>query len=74
MDIVQSIVGKDAELFTYLWSEMTGLFVEGSSVKSYSPFNLCLGYLTLPPSVTVVHADRGNGLGFEYYSGHIELL
>ena len=35
------------EFFTYLWSEMTRLFVHG--------------HLKVPDGVTVVHADNGNG-------------
>ena len=39
--------GGSPEFFSYLWSEMTELFVGG--------------HLQFPEEVTVVHADNGNG-------------
>lgn len=46
--IVRKASGAESpEMFTYLWSEMTGLYDAG--------------VLTIPDGVTIVHADRGNG-------------
>lgn len=48
-EIVRNVTGQaNPPMFTYLWSEMTDLFTGG--------------YLEVPPGVTVVHADAGDGV------------